>query len=550
MLFNYSNYIRITATIVLSILIQRNSLAVPGWQWAKTAGGISEERSRNTAFDNSGNSYSIGSFSGNSISFDANNLPNNGLEDIYLVKYDPAGNVLWAQSYGTMDTEVGYSICCDQNGNIYITGYFDGSTITFGNFTLNGAGNDDIFLVKLDANGTVLWASSYGGNGDDYGNNLTTDINENVYLVGNFNSPSITIGSDNLVAVGTAKAFVAKFDSNGNPSWAAGSRGPSYDAGKCVTTDNNGNTYMAGEYYDYTVWFDTDSLMNSGQDDIFVVKYDMNGNEVWVKTFGSFDPEKVTGLVAIDNGDIFLSGHFYSPYILFDNITLNNADFPAWDMFITKLDVNSNVVWAKSAIGNTDNDEITGMVKATNGNLIVSGWYQSSISLGSTTLTSTGMSDIFIAELDTAGIFQWALSAGGTEQDYSYSVSVDQNGDLLIGGFFESSTMQFGGISITDLNAGWDMFVTRLSNQTGINSLSANMFTVYPNPVHGDFTITSSDGGKFSVEIINSMGQTVYFSECTNPIQSVSCSELSNGIYFLRLDTGVSTVLKRLIIGD
>jgi hypothetical protein len=132
---------------------------------------------------------------------------------------------LWAKS-GNGSTwsaqDFTNSVSTDVNGNVFATGQYYGSSITFGSITLIGAGGLDAFIIKYDANGNVLWAKSVGGIADDYGFSVSTDANGNVFVAGLFESPTITFGS--IVLTNTSSAnddmFIVKYDSNGNVLWA------------------------------------------------------------------------------------------------------------------------------------------------------------------------------------------------------------------------------------------------------------------------------------------------------------------------------------------
>ena len=119
---------------------------------------------------------------------------------------------LWAQRAGGTDSDYGYSCSTDASGNIFVTGYFYSPSITFGTTTLTNAsaGNNDMFIVKYDSNGNVLWAKSAGGTSNDMGKSCSTDANGNVFVTGYFDSPSITFGSTTLTNAGGDDMFIVK----------------------------------------------------------------------------------------------------------------------------------------------------------------------------------------------------------------------------------------------------------------------------------------------------------------------------------------------------
>ena len=322
----------------------------PAYLWAKRAGGTSYDVGNSCSTDANGNIIAIGFFKSLSINFGTTTLTNadntGNTIDIFIVKYDAAGNVLWAKSAGGTDDDGGYSCSTDASGNIIATGYFTSPSITFGSTTLTnaGAGYDDMFIVKYNAAGNVLWAKSAEGTSWDYGNSCTTDANGNIFATGGFYSSSINFGTTTL-----------------------------------TNADNTGNTI-----------------------DIFIVKYDAAGNVLWAKSAGGTDDDEVLSCTTDANGNIITTGFFSSPTITFGTTTLTNANAGGFDMFIVKYDAGGNVLWAKSAGGTSEDDGLSCSTDA-NGNIIATGFFYSpSITFGTTTLTNEGGDDIFIVKYDVA----------------------------------------------------------------------------------------------------------------------------------------------------
>jgi hypothetical protein len=519
----------------LFLLTINNILAqIPDWQWARSSSGIGEDRGHSVAVDGSGNVYVTGQFSNSSIIFGTNILHHSGVEDIYIVKYDPSGNVIWAKSSGGTAIDLGYGVTCDVLGNVYLTGSFASPFIVFGNDTLHNAGGTDMFLVKFDSAGNVLWSQSTGGSGDDFGYNIKTDDSGNLYVIGNFYSLSLTFGSTTLYANFTRKIFIVKYDQNGNVLWANGSGLGSVDFGKCVAIDDIGNVYIAGEYYDYDVSFGTDTFDNTGVDDIFIAKYNSSGNYMWATVAGGFNEDKVTGLVVDAAGNCFISGNFRSPFIAFGSTVLNNADFGAWDIFVIKVDNSGNIVSAQSATNNLDEDATTGIGFDDNNNLCVAGWYNGAITIGSTTITSNGLFDVFVAKYDTSLNPLDAISAGGQGQDFTNNMVTTPNGNIYITGFYDGPTFPIGTTTLTDANTGFDMFVAKLSDEpTSVNEkINDESLTIYPNPGNGIFNISGFESG--TIKVFSEIGKCVYQSEI-NKTEKINLTALSKGIYFCKL---------------
>jgi hypothetical protein len=157
-----------------------------------------------------------GEFNSPTITFGTTTLTNGGGNDIFVVKYDPSGSVLWAKSGAGISSESGKGISTDASGNIVLTGGFNSPNITFGTTILtNSSSGSDIFVVKYDPSGNVFWAKSAGGIGGEEGAGISTDASGNIVLTGGFNSPNITFGATILTnsGVGNLDMFIAKLSS-------------------------------------------------------------------------------------------------------------------------------------------------------------------------------------------------------------------------------------------------------------------------------------------------------------------------------------------------
>jgi len=264
--------------------------------WAKQAipaSSASNGYGRSVATDVSGNSYITGYFT-DTISFGGITLqsPAMGLPETFLVKYDPLGNVLWAKQSGlTTGFGYAYSVAVDASGNSFITGIFWG-TLGFGGVTLsNIAKYGDVFIVKYDPNGNVLWAEqattptngSYG-----WGNSVAVDASGNSYITGQFLN-TLFFGSYTITSPSSYDMFLAKYDANGNLLWAtqaAPANSSAYANAYSVSVDGPGNAYVTGQFAN-TYTFDAYTVQSprtkyGDSTDVYLAKYDPNGNVLWV----------------------------------------------------------------------------------------------------------------------------------------------------------------------------------------------------------------------------------------------------------------------------
>ena len=216
-------------------------------EWAHSFGTSGWEHGNSITTTTFGNVYVTGTFY-DTLDFDPgpgiSNLISNGLRDIFIQKLDAAGNLIWAKSLGANYADNGYSVTSDSHENVYITGDFH-FTVDFDpgigvcNLTSIGqtpsAPRPNVFVLKLDSSGNFIWAKCMQGLGGSTGNCITTDINDNVYLTGNFYDTADfnpNSGVTNLISNGSTDIFVQKLNSSGNLLWAKSMGGLWYDKGE------------------------------------------------------------------------------------------------------------------------------------------------------------------------------------------------------------------------------------------------------------------------------------------------------------------------------
>lgn len=198
--------------------------AAGNFVWAKSYGNSNPDYSPALTVDASGNIYATGILDG-TIDFDpgpgVTNLTSAGNYDVYVTKFNATGNFVWAKGMGGTGVDMPYAVVVDIAGNVYTTGYFQG-TAEFdpgtGTHNLNSAGNDDIFISKLDASGNFVWAESMGGPNSESGYAITVNSTGKLYLTGNFNGTADLdpgVYTHNLTSLGSTDVFIAKYDLTG-----------------------------------------------------------------------------------------------------------------------------------------------------------------------------------------------------------------------------------------------------------------------------------------------------------------------------------------------
>jgi hypothetical protein len=475
----------------LALALQMAKAQNQDFLWALSAGspdvGIGE-----SCTDVNGNVYIVGAYS-STVTFGSTTLTNPGaivgITNVLLVKYDPNGNVLWAKSAPGSGNDYFSNISSDASGNVYVTGGFYGGNITFGTTTFTNSG---ILTVKYDSNGNVLWATSAGGNNyDEIARAIANDASGNVYITGTFRSSSLSFGAITLANADTTgnswDIFIAKYDSNGALLWARSEvgTGTQWEFANDISTDSTGNVYVTGRYNGLTCTFGTTTLTNTqGGDplrfDIFIVKYASDGSVQWATSGGGIQNDQANSITTDASGNVYVTGSFTSPTIAFGSTTLTNSGTANADMYIVKYSPNGSVIWANTAEGDL-HDDVISICTDTYGSVYITGSFESpTITFGSTTLTNSGSGyyDMYLVKYAPDGTVLWATSfADGS----SVSVCTDISGNVYLAGGFSSPTISFGTNTLINTSVGSsDIFLAKLSTcsyNSVINQTACGSYT-------------------------------------------------------------------------
>jgi hypothetical protein len=549
--------------VFLAFLCFSNSLMysqAPAFLWAKSATGSATDVGKSTATDASGNVFVLGTFMSSNIVFGSTTLINTdntgNSHDIFLVKYDPSGNVLWAKSAGDQYNDNATALTVDVSGHIIITGQFGNATITFGTTVLTNSGLGNIFLVKYDTSGNVIWAKNNGGIYFELPKAIVSDTSGNIYITGDFYSPNVVFGTDTLTNTGTSNdIFWVKYNSSGIVQWAKCTGGSAEDQSTGISLDALGNIFITGTYTSAVLNFGASTLINfdntGNSSDIFIAKFNNSGNPIWAKDAGGNSNDLTQGITSDAAGNTVVLGSFQSSSITFGTI-LTNAGSGTNDIFISRYDPSGNPLWAIRA-GGTNEEMGASLITDVNSDIVLTGMFLgSSVTFGSSTLTNptVNTAEIFIVKYTSAGTLVWTKKPNGQFDEIPNSITTDITGNIIITGHFNSPLVAFGSSTLT-LSGDIDMFVTKLSGTTGIaeNSVMDNV-NVFPNPSDGKFRIKSSRNigtGIKSIVILNSIGEMIFESRSLDNSE-IDLSSQAKGIYFILITNEDKTISTEKLI--
>lgn len=319
-------------TIVVVLLLSTltiNAQAQTAFIWGRQFGTDKGEYALNHVVDHNGNIYVSGKTAGN---MDGANY---GRNDGFITRIDSLGNINWSRQFGTNEDEDIQWSAIDNKGCVYITGSTTG-VLKDGNF-----GKEDVFVVKYNSDGQMLWVKQFGTDSSDIGKGIYADYKGFVYITG------MTTGKFGNSSHGKSDGFLMKLDQNGNPlfTFQFGTTGDDYS--NAITGDSNSLIYICG-----STWGDLCSK-NKGMMDAFMGQFTDDGNLMKFNQFGSEGFEIAMDLKVDRENCIYVggttSGNFGCPQI------------GEGDCFLTKIGETGDILWTNQ-FGTIKHDGIRSIV--------------------------------------------------------------------------------------------------------------------------------------------------------------------------------------------
>lgn len=305
--------------------------------------------------------------------------------DIYLVKTDTLGGIMWTGSFGGPYTEFGYSVRQIASGDYIVVG----RTQSY------GTGLEDVYLLKIDADGDTVWTRTYGGIGYESGNSLV-ETPDNGYLIA---------GSTDSYGAGGSDLYLIKTSIRGDTLWTRTYGGGLDDEAQCIISAAAGGYMIVG----------TTESFGSGGKDIWILKINGSGDTLWSRTFGGDGHEFGYSVAAAYNG-YFLTG------------STNSFGAGVEDVYTVRIDENGDSLWAYT-YGGANVDIGRGIQLTSDGGCFISGYTNSE---------GAGDYDVYLIKTDSNGIAEWDTTYGGTDDDKSYAIQATDDGGYVIVGYTAS----------------------------------------------------------------------------------------------------------------
>jgi hypothetical protein len=469
----------------------------PVLSYSTYLGGNGNDIGYGIAVDSAGNAYVTGvtsstNFPGASAS--TIQPAGAGSNDVFVIKLNAAGSALVYSTYlGGSGTDTGYAIAVDSDGNAYVTGETDSSTVTngfipfpmVGAFQARYAGGGDAFVTKINASGNALVYSSYlGGSGTERGYGIAVDGSGNAYVTGHTNSsrgivpspndfPTVAPFQSQNGSPGTYDAFVTKINAAGSAlvySTYLGGNGSEYSTdGGAITVDSDGNAYVGGTTASTNFPGASTSTIQptngGGFNDGFVVKFNAAGSALLYSTYlGGSGYDAVYG-IAIDTArNAYVVGYTDSPNFPTASPLQASRNGYGNDAFVSKINAAGSALVYSTYLGGSGSDVAYAVAVDSGGNAYVSGFTGSSNFPTEAPLqTVAGSGDAFISKLNAAGsalVFSTYLGAqSGTEA--AYGIALDSAGNAYVTGQTNSSNFPTAGPFQATLGGSMDAFVAK-----------------------------------------------------------------------------------------
>ncbi len=518
---------------ILFFLWLPQCISAQTWDWAKNFGGNGGESGISVAINEQGTCWTYGIFE-TPITINDSTFESRGSKDVVLIKTDSEGNTTWATRAGSTSADQAGQIAIDANDNVFTSGkYWEEADFQDISTSPNQGSLSALFLAKYNSLGEILWVKNIEGDGVKEVEDVKIDASGNVYLTGYFET-SLYVEDTVLIPSSSPSVFVIKLSNNGDLIWArnTGTTGQVKAAGLGV--DDFGNVYVGGNFRGVIDFAETNIATLTDDFDAFLLKYNANGDEEWLRQAGGVFDANMTAVAVAPDGATYLTGH-YNGILDFDGFELMTLGLND-NIFLAKYNTGGSVLWAKS-FGATNLDKAE-TISENGGKIVIGGYFQTETVFENMTLsTDDAFFNGYLAYFDSNGQLNDLEGLGGSGYEFVQDVSLTTDGGLAVVGHFEQN-INFGNISLVP-NGFYDIFLAKrspLPNTTFDFSLSHSLL-LSPSPTANFLQISSfpSEVNNLELSIYDLAGRLFVRRnvEVRQGLVKMDVTALPSGIYFI-----------------
>lgn len=443
--------------ILFAILISLNSLAQsPNIQWQKTLGGTDYDGATCIQQTSDGG-YIV---AGNTVCNDGDVTANHGENDVWIVKLNATGGIVWQKTYGGTKSEYANSIQQTSDGGYIVAGLTYSND---GDVSGNHSSFYDYWIVKLNSSGQIIWQKTLGGTSDDTASSIQQTSDDGYIVAG-------------------------------------------------LTASSNGDVTQQHGVFDY-----------------WIVKLSSSGQIIWQKTYGGTNQDSATSIQQTLDGGYIVAGNTYSND---GEVSGNHGDLDVW---IVKLDAVGTIVWQK-ALGGTGTDFADSIQQRLDGSYIIAGYtYSNNGDVSGNHTTDNSLSDCWVVKLNALGTIVWQKTLGGTDSDYATCIQQTSDNGYILAGITASND---GNVSGNHGNG--DYWVVKLA----FDNLDTSEFEfvkntiIYPNPSNKYFIIQNTElsSENFDYKIMDLTGRIILNgnSKCN---ETINVESLKKGNYIIQMES-------------
>ena len=472
---------------------------------------------------------------GSSKSTDIEGLPNKGKNDAIIVKYDKDGNLIWQKSWGGNNNDEFYELLQTEDGG-FIAYVNSASTDIEG---LPNKGDKDAIIVKYDKDGNILWQKSWGGNKDDYFYNIL-QITEGEFVAVGYSYSTDIDGLPNKGVYGSNDAIIVKYDKDGNMLWQMNWGGNGSDYFNNIIETNDDNLVAIGGFRSTNI----EGLLNKGEVDAVIVKFDKDGKVLWQKSWGGNYSDGFQFALSTNDGSIVVTGQFESHDI--DGI-VNESERDA--AIIIKYNKDGNMLWY-DYIGNGRSLKFSSMIITKDNEIIATRdayWEEEGIFY-------IDDDDALIIKYDKDGNRNWEKSWGGNKSDIFYKIILTNDNSIIATGMTYSDDIEGitnkGERDIVIVKYSYKFNLETLTNDNGNLKVEqqGSQAIITPTPVQGyevdQIIIKDKNGEVLDLEVTRLEDGTYSFDFFTDVSVELTFKEKIENP-----KTGILDVMTILIIG-